>query len=236
MNSHTQNAESIESLADRIVSQLSPITPLLGLVTAAHYAHLIPPLLEAIHTRRSFSDTPITVVYNSSGYESVETLRSLEGLIDIYLPDFKYMDSALAKAYSRAPNYPEVASAAINEMIRQVGIGLKTDDNGIAYRGIIVRHLVLPGHTSNSLAVLDHLASISSLHSPFSNLHLSLMAQYFPPHEDLPAPLNRTVSHEEYALVVHRAEELGFSEGWIQELTAQNNYRPDFTLPNPFQN
>ena len=130
MNSHTQNAESIESLADRIVSQLSPITPLLGLVTAAHYAHLIPPLLEAIHTRRSFSDTPITVVYNSSGYESVETLRSLEGLIDIYLPDFKYMDSALAKAYSRAPNYPEVASAAINEMIRQVGIGLKTDDNG----------------------------------------------------------------------------------------------------------
>ena len=229
------NTENIESLADRIVPQLSPITPLLGLVTAAHYAHLIPPLLEAIHARRSSSDAPLTVVYNSSGYESVETLRSLEGLIDIYLPDFKYMDSAIAKTYSHAANYPEVASAAINEMIRQVGIGLKTDDKGIAYRGIIVRHLVLPGHTSNSLAVLDHLASISSLHSPFSNLHLSLMAQYFPPHEGLPAPLNRTVSPEEYALVVHRAEELGFSEGWIQELTAHNNYRPDFTHPNPFQ-
>ena len=222
---------STESLADLIVSHLSPLTshlsPLLGLVTASHYAHHIPALLDAVH-QRGF--TP-TVVYNSSGYESVETLRSLEGLVDIYLPDFKYMDAGIAKAYSHAPDYPEVASAALREMIRQVGKGLKVDGNGTAYRGLIVRHLVLPGHVDNSLAVLDHLADLV----PFG-LHLSLMAQYFPPKPGLPAPLNRSVTADEYAVVVARAEELGLTDGWIQELAARDNYRPDFSITgNPFE-
>ena len=222
---------TIESLADLIVSHLSPLTshlsPLLGLVTASHYAHHIPALLDAVH-QRGF--TP-TVVYNSSGYESVETLRSLEGLVDIYLPDFKYMDTGIAKAYSHAPDYPDIASAALKEMIRQVGKGLKVDGNGTAYRGLIVRHLVLPGHVDNSLAVLDHLADLV----PFG-LHLSLMAQYFPPKPDLPAPLDRSVTADEYAVVVARAEELGLTDGWIQELAARDNYRPDFSITgNPFE-
>jgi putative pyruvate formate lyase activating enzyme len=222
---------STESLADLIVSHLSPLTshlsPLLGLVTASHYAHHIPALIDAVH-QRGF--TP-TVVYNSSGYESVETLRSLEGLVDIYLPDFKYMDTGIAKAYSHAPDYPEVASAALREMIRQVGKGLKVDGNGTAYRGLIVRHLVLPGHVDNSLAVLDHLADLV----PFG-LHLSLMAQYFPPKPGLPAPLDRSVTADEYAVVVARAEELGLTDGWIQELAARDNYRPDFSITgNPFE-
>ena len=221
---------TIETLADLIVSHLSPLTshlsPLLGLVTASHYAHHIPALLDAVH-QRGF--TP-TVVYNSSGYESVETLRSLEGLVDIYLPDFKYMDAGIAKAYSHAPDYPDIASAALREMIRQVGKGLKVDGNGTAYRGLIVRHLVLPGHVDNSLAVLDHLADLV----PFG-LHLSLMAQYFPPKPDLPAPLDRSVTADEYAVVVARAEELGLTDGWIQELEARDNYRPDFTNENPFE-
>ncbi len=222
---------TIETLADLIVSHLSPLTshlsPLLGLVTASHYAHHIPALIDAVH-QRGF--TP-TVVYNSSGYESVETLRSLEGLVDIYLPDFKYMDAGIAKTYSHAPDYPEVASAALKEMIRQVGKGLKVDGNGTAYRGLIVRHLVLPGHVDNSLAVLDHLADLV----PFG-LHLSLMAQYFPPKPDLPAPLDRSVTADEYAVVVARAEELGLTDGWIQELAARDNYRPDFSITgNPFE-
>ena len=222
---------STESLADLIVSHLSPLTshhsPLLGLVTASHYAHHIPALIDAVH-QRGF--TP-TVVYNSSGYESVETLRSLEGLVDIYLPDFKYMDAGIAKAYSHAPDYPDIASAALKEMIRQVGKGLKVDGNGTAYRGLIVRHLVLPGHVDNSLAVLDHLADLV----PFG-LHLSLMAQYFPPKPDLPAPLDRSVTADEYAVVVARAEELGLTDGWIQELAARDNYRPDFSITgNPFE-
>lgn len=199
---------------------------MLGFVTAAHYADRIPEILEAVR-QRGFSPT---VVYNSGGYESVETLRSLEGLVDIYLPDFKYMDSDLAQAYSHAPDYPEVAQAVLQEMRRQVGGALKVDEDGRAYRGLIVRHLVLPGHIDNSLQCLDWLADFM----PFG-LHLSLMAQYFPPRPGLPAPLNRCITSEEYAAVVAHAEELGLTDGWIQELEARDNYRPDFTNENPFE-
>ena len=215
-------------------NNLSPLTsqfstPLLGLVTASHYADHIPALLDAVH-RRGF--TP-TVVYNSSGYESVESLRMLEGLVDVYLPDFKYMDSALAAAYSHAPDYPEVAQAALYEMQRQVGTGLKTDADGRAYRGLIVRHLVLPGAVENSLRCLDWLADEFA---PLGRLHLSLMAQYFPPREGLPAPLDRTIGAEEYIRVVEHAEAKGLTEGWIQELSSENHYRPDFThTDNPFE-
>ncbi len=221
---------SVQALADLIVSHLSPLTShLLGFVTAAHYADRIPEILDAVHQRGLYP----TVVYNSSGYESVETLRSLEGLVDIYLPDFKYMDSDLASRYSHAPDYPEVATAALEEMIRQVGTGLKVDENGIAYRGLIVRHLVLPGHIDNSLAVLRHLATLSTIHYPL--LTLSLMAQYYPPRPDLPSPLDRTLTPDEYATVANLYNEIGFN-GWLQELQSENNYRPDFNLTHPFEN
>lgn len=232
--------ESVDNLANHICDTFSTFhfplsSPILGLVTAAHYADRIPELLDAVH-RRGFHPT---VVYNSGGYESVDTLRSLEGHVDIYLPDFKYMDSGLARDYSHAPDYPEVATAALEEMIRQVGTGLKVDDEGIAYRGLIVRHLVLPGAVDNSLRVLDHLAQLtcSSIQAfkQSSNLHLSLMAQYFPPRLDLPAPLDRCVTPEEYATVVAHAEELGLTDGWIQELEARDNYRPDFNQTHPFE-
>ncbi len=219
---------SVDQLADQIVSHLSP--SLLGLVTAAHYADHIPELLEAIHQRGLYP----TVVYNSSGYESVDTLRSLEGLVDIYLPDFKYMDPDLARLYSHAPDYPEVATAALQEMMHQVGGGLKVDDDGIAYRGLIVRHLVLPGHIDNSLHVLHHLHALTSHLSPFT-FHLSLMSQYFPPRPGLPSPLDRTLTEEEYATVANLYNELGFN-GWLQELQSENNYRPNFTQTNPFEN
>ncbi|MBQ8703325.1 MAG: hypothetical protein IJ524_02990 [Bacteroidales bacterium] len=226
-----RRVESVDALADRICSLFSTLhsplaSPMLGLVTAAHYADRLPALLDAVR-RRGCSPT---VVYNSSGYESVDTLRSLEGLVDVYLPDFKYMDATLAAAYSHAADYPAVAQAALREMRRQVGAGLKTDEAGRAYRGLIVRHLVLPGAVENSLRCLKWLAD----EFPFG-LHLSLMAQYFPPQPGLPAPLDRTVSTEEYATVVARAEALGLTDGWTQELEARDNYRPDFdNTDNPF--
>lgn len=219
---------TVAELADRICRLLPETAGMMGLVTAAHYADRIPELIETLHRR---GHEP-TVVYNSGGYESVETLRRLEGLVDVYLPDLKYMDADIAARYSHANDYPEVAAAALKEMKRQVGGGLMTDADGKAYRGIIVRHLVLPGHVDNSLHCLEWLADNFN---PF-NLHLSLMAQYFPPQEGLPAPLDRTLTAEEYAIVTDRAAELGFTEGWVQEMEAKDNYRPDFTQDkNPFE-
>ena len=220
---------TVAELAERICRLLPESGGMLGFVTAAHYADRLAAIVDEVR----HSGLNPTVVYNSGGYESVEMLRSLEGVVDIYLPDLKYMDSDIAARYSHAPDYPEVAAAALKEMKRQVGGGLMTDDDDRAYRGIIVRHLVLPGHTDNSLRCLEWLADNFN---PFS-LHLSLMAQYFPPREDLPAPLDRTLTEEEYRTVTDHAAELGFNEGWVQELEAKDNYRPDFRQEkNPFEN
>ena len=220
--------ESVDNIAERIAELLPSSDGMLGLVTAAHYANRLPAIVDALH-RHGLEPT---IVYNSSGYESVESLRNLEGIVDIYLPDFKYMDHQLAAAYSHAPDYPEVAAVALKEMKRQVGQGLMTDDNGRARRGIIVRHLVLPGAVANSKQCLDWLAD----NFDSFRLHLSLMAQYFPPRPGLPAPLNRTLNAEEYQAVCDHADALGFTEGWQQELDAQTNYRPDFDADgNPFE-
>ncbi|MBQ9417387.1 MAG: hypothetical protein IJU19_02270 [Bacteroidales bacterium] len=217
----------------RLASLIAPLLPqsggLLGLVSAAHYADQLPALISALHEQGC---TP-TVVYNSGGYESTDTLRSLEGLVDIYLPDLKYLSPTIASRYSHAPDYPEVATRALLEMARQVGEGLKTDPySGQAYRGLIVRHLVLPGATADSLQCLDWLAS----HFTPWRLHLSLMAQYYPPHPDLPPPLDRPVSTEEYSRVCTAASQLGFTLGWQQELHAADAYRPDFASSgHPFE-
>ena len=218
---------SIDEVADRICQLLPQSNNLLGFVTASHYAHHLPAIVEAVR-KRGYEPT---VVYNSSGYESVETLRLLEGLVDIYLPDLKYMDPALALRYSHANDYPAVAAQALLEMKRQVGAGLKCDEEGIAFRGLIVRHLVLPGHVENSMQVLDWLAD----NLPPFGTHVSLMAQYFPPKAGLPAPLDRTLDAEEYRQVADRYTALGF-DGWLQELASEHNYRPDFAKDdNPFE-
>lgn len=218
---------TLDTLADSIGDLLPQGNGLLGFVTASHYAHLLPPLVDALRLRAL---SP-TVVYNSSGYESVDTLRMLEGTVDIYLPDLKYMDPAVAEAYSQAPDYPEVAAKALMEMQRQVGASLKTDERGIAYRGLVVRHLVLPGHTDNSLRCLEWIAD----NLPTST-HVSLMAQYYPPSATLPHPIDRPLTAAEYALVADRYNALGFAHGWLQELEAGSHYRPDFSRnDNPFE-
>ena len=223
----TARTMTADEIADEVCRLLPQSSGLVGFVTAAHYTSHLPHIIDAIH-RRGF--TP-TVVYNSGGYESVESLRKLEGLVDIYLPDLKYMDASLAERWSHAADYPAVAAAALREMKRQAGSGLTVGD-GVAMRGIIVRHLVLPGCIDNSMQCLEWLADNFN---PFS-LHLSLMAQYFPPHEGLAAPLDRTLTESEYRQVVGRAEELALTAGWIQEMSAQENYRPDFgQADNPFE-
>jgi putative pyruvate formate lyase activating enzyme len=155
----------------------------------------------------------IPLVYNSSGYDSLEALALLEGLVDIYMPDIRYLDRAAAQRYSGASDYPEVAKAALREMWRQVG-PLVLDGDGIARRGMLVRHLVLPNNLSQSLECLEFLAREIS-----PRVYLSLMAQYFPAHRALKMPeLARGLSHEEYQRAVEKAEELGFDNGWFQEL------------------
>ena len=219
---------TVEEVADRICELLPDSEGMLGLVTPSHYADQVPAIVEAVH-RRGMEPT---VVYNCGGYERVSTLRSLEGLVDVYLPDFKYSSASLARAYSGAADYPQVARAALTEMVRQVGAGLKTDERGVAYRGLVVRHLVLPGAVDNSLQCLRWLADEFGT----ERLHLSLMAQYFPPREGLPTPLDRCVEADEYAQVVAEAERLGFAHGWQQELEAERCYRPDFhKADNPFE-
>lgn len=218
---------SVDQLADRVCQLLPESSGSVGFVTAAHYADRLPNIVAAIEARGQHP----TYVYNSSGYESVDTLRRLEGIVDVYLPDYKYADPAVATLLSHAPDYAEVAQAALLEMRRQVGEGLKVAD-GVAYRGMVVRHLVLPGFVSNSLQCLDWLAE----NFDTDRLHLSLMAQYFPPKAELPADMNRTLTASEYQTVTDHADALGFECGWQQELSAEQNYRPDFDRSgNPFE-
>ena len=214
----------IDSIVDEIARLLPQTENMVGFVTPTHYADSLPAIVEGLHSRGLYP----TTVYNTGGYDSVETLQTLAPYIDIYLPDYKYSLPDLARRYSHAPDYPAVALDALREMYNQKGSALPTDEGGLAYRGIIVRHLVLPGEVENSLRVLDTLADISL------NLHISLMAQYYPPLPNLPDKLSRTLTADEYQQVIDHFNTLGLSRGWIQELDAQADYRPDFTHQQAF--
>ena len=160
----------------------------LNLVTPTHYADVIAEVLAGL-------SLGIPVVWNSSGYESVETLRRLEGLVQVYLPDFKYADAALAARYSAAPDYPQVALAAIREMFRQTG-PFAMDDDGMLRRGVLIRHLILPDAAENTLRVIDAVED----NLPPREILFSLMSQYTPP-ETLPAEyaaLHRRITQAEY--------------------------------------
>jgi putative pyruvate formate lyase activating enzyme len=182
-------------------------------------------IIEALRTE---GYTPV-FVYNSNGYENVEQITELEKYIDIYLPDFKYADNGLAFKLSKAKDYREIALKAIKEMYRQKGSTLIMNENGYAEKGLIVRHLVLPGYIENSLSVLNDLADIST------SIPISLMSQYWPTPSMVNKPdLNRTLREDEYLLVCSELEQLGFYKGWVQELESNTHYRPDFDLINPF--
>ena len=187
----------------------------INLVTAAQF---VPAVIEALDIYRP--DIPI--VYNSSGYESVDTLRMLEGYIDVYLPDYKYIDPAMAKLLSGAEDYPDVALAAIREMIRQTGPAVY-DENGMMTRGTQIRHLVLPGLTGDSMKILSMIAD------EFPGVPVSLMGQYTPFGRALDMPgMNRKLKKKEYARVLAHMEALELP-GYRQELeSASDAFVPAF--------
>ena len=192
----------------------------INLVTPTHYADRIAEALRRVKGRLR-----VPVVWNCGGYERVETLRSLEGLVDIYLPDFKYVSAELAGAYSAAPDYAEVATAALAEMHRQVGAAC-FDADGLMTRGVVVRHLVLPGSRADSMAVLDRIAETV----PVGDVRLSLMRQYTPDFAPRSGPksLLRRVTSFEYESVMQHAVELGFEGYFQQKESADKAYTPDF--------
>ena len=190
----------------------------INLVTPTQF---LPSILPALEPK-----LPVPVVYNCGGYERVETLRELVGLIDIYLPDMKYSDAKLAAKLSAAPDYVQTAKAAIMEMYRQVGPAVIEDE--IMKRGIIVRHLVLPGQIDNSLGVLDWFSDAF----PQGDVLFSLMSQYVPmgKAKTMP-PFDRTVTKAEYDAVLSYLDFLGIANGFTQDFSAASeDYIPDFSF------
>lgn len=166
---------------------------------------------------------PVPIVYNTSGYDSVETLKMLDGAVDIYLPDFKYIRPEKALKYSKAEDYPQVAEEALAEMKRQVDEDV-FDENGIMQRGMIIRHLVLPSNTNSSISALDYLAE------NFGDTYISVMAQYVPC-GDLTEykEINRPLTQREYDKVVNHIFDLGLQKIFVQELeAASDEFIPDF--------
>lgn len=192
----------------------------INLVTPTHFA---PTVAKAIRRARD-AGFALPFVCNTSGYESTETLRALDGLIDIYLTDLRYARPATAAAYSHAPDYPAVARAALAEMVRQTGAAT-FDERGLMTRGTIVRILLLPGHLPDAKLSLLHLAKHYR-----DTVWVSLMQQYTPP-PDMPAPLDRRVTWEAYDALVRYAETLGFEHAYTQEReAASESFIPPFDL------
>ena len=181
----------------------------LNLVTPTHF---MPQFLKALGIARERGfDLPI--VYNTSGYESLESLRLLDGIVDIYMPDLRYGDEAAGIRYSAAPHYPEINRAAVKEMFRQVG-NLVIDEAGLAKRGLIVRHLVLPGGLSGTEAIMKFLAEDIS-----KDVYISLMSQYFPAYKaNGIKELSRRITTDEYEAARVIMEKYGLENGWMQEM------------------
>ena len=192
----------------------------INLVTAAPY---VPQVAESLRRARAQGLT-IPVVYNSSGYECVDALKQLDELIDVYLPDWKYVSPLLSEKFSNAPDYAIITSAAVSEMHRQVG-ELVLDEEGLAQRGMVIRHLILPGCADDSRKILDAIVKLLPL-----STHVSLMSQYTPQVYTTEFPLNRRITEREYDRVISYALSLGLYNILIQNRnSAQSSYTPDFT-------
>lgn len=190
----------------------------INLVTPTHFAEAVAKSLE--------EPLPVPVVYNCGGYESIETLKTLEGKISIYLPDMKYADNELAKKYSKAPDYFNIASSAIKEMFRQVG-NYEIDENGIMTKGVIIRHLVLPGQLQNTKKVIDWVKN----NFENSQVLFSLMSQFTPVPGCSVDELGRRLTNEEYEEISDYLFNSGIEDGFMQELSsAKEEYIPPFDL------
>ena len=212
---------STKHLAEIFLSLQAQGANNINLVTPTHF---VPQILLALQSAKEHGLT-IPIVYNSSGYESTETLRLLEGYVDIYLPDFKYMDPALSLKYSHAQDYFTKAKESLAEMVRQAGSPVFDPATGLMKRGVIVRHLLLPGQTKDSKKILRY------LHTTYENqIFISIMNQYtsLPQVKELPE-LNRRVSPAEYERVLDFALRIGIENGFFQEgETASDSFIPEF--------
>lgn len=199
---------TIEELAEIFIKQQEKDVENINLVTPTSY---VPQIIEAIKIARN-KGLKLPIVYNTNGYEKVETLEMLEGYVDIYLPDFKYSDNKLAKRLSKVDNYFEIATRALKEMYRQTGKAV-FDDRGIMQKGMIIRHLVLPNQILNSRRVLKW------INENMHDVYVSVMAQYFPTYKakDI-EDINRKLTKEEYEQIENYLYRLDLENGYIQEL------------------
>ncbi len=216
----SHNCKGVEVSDERLIDIMKRLVDKgannINLVNPTHYSTQ---LLRVFEKYRP----PVPIVFNTSGYDSVETLKSFDGIVDVYLPDFKYIRSDKAQKYSKAEDYPQIAEAALREMKRQVGDDAFNDD-GIMQKGMIIRHLVLPSNTNASIEALDYLAE------NFSNTYISVMAQYVPC-GDLSnyKEINRPLTQREYDKVVNHIFDLGLEKIFVQELeAASDEFIPNF--------
>lgn len=225
-----QNREISDGKAGKVISKerLSDIFMELAdkganninLVTPGQY---IPDIVWAVNNAKS-RGMKLPIIYNTSGYENVTELKLLEGIVDVYLPDFKYMDSTLSARYSRAKDYPSVAKQALSEMVRQQPDVVIDDAKGLIQKGVIVRQLLLPGHVNDAKAVLKYLYDTYHDH-----VYISMMSQFTPiALKDYPE-INRTVTRREYERLVDYALEIGITNAFIQEGdVAKDSFIPAF--------
>lgn len=214
-------AFTVEELAEAFLRLQENRASNINLVTAGHFVKQVAEAL-VIAKERGLT---VPVVYNSSAYETVESLQKLRGLVDVYLPDCKYHSEELAGNYAGAPDYFKIATAAIGEMVKQVGEPVFDEKTGNMIKGVIVRHLVLPGHTKDSMEILKY------LHEAYGNrIYVSIMNQYTPViHQDNYPNLNRCVTKREYRKVLDYALSVGMENAFFQEgQTAKESFIPNF--------
>lgn len=221
------NEVTFERLSDIMIELQSKGCHNIGLVSPTHFTYQF---LEALNLAIT-KGLKIPIVYNSNGYDSVEILKLLDGIVDIYLPDFKYGINQDAKEFSLVDNYFGIAKDSISEMYRQVGAKLVLD-NGILQRGLVIRHLVLP----NNLSETENIFKFLSMELD-SEITVSLMSQYFPSNKaGNYILLNRKLRFSEYQKAMNLLDKYGLKNGWIQELESYDFYKPNFNLDreNPF--
>ena len=224
---HSPQHMELEEVLRQIILILDTGINILGFVSPGHFI----PQMKVIVNALIYLGYDPTIVYNSNGYDDVEQLKAMEGMIDVYLPDFKYMEEELSQKYSDAKDYPSIALAAHQEMYRQMGPNLIVDNEGYATRGMLIRHLVLPGHTGNSIKVLETIAYELS-----PRVNVALMSQYYPSHRaDEHESLRSYLNPREYIKVVRKMHELGITRGFVQGVESSVHYRPDFDATHPFE-
>ena len=210
---------TVESAVDKIIEVLQDSENVVGFVSATHQIPAMKVLIRELHKRGKFPK----IVYNSNGYDNVQHLKALEGIVDVYLPDFKYISNDIAQRFSMTKDYGDKALLAIKEMYRQKGSSILTDANENIESGLIIRHLLLPKHLEESKKVLDCIAWELS-----TSVTLSIMSQYKAPYKMPFEELNLSTQVEEYEELTEFFYSLGFHNGYLQDFSSQTTCVPDF--------